>query len=159
MRELSKQNEFNRLNAEIDRLTKENEAFRNTTRFRNLEEENAKLRRRVEWPRCNEDTGEGIVCNAELVDGGEGIGMFCPLCELREGYARLKEYSESLSDNTMLKLERIGLLEEMSALLEDRPLPNGNYIHVLTCNASRLEPVGNEMCSCPIGRRIKRSDR
>jgi len=61
------------------------------------------------------------------------------------------EYSEC----TMLKLEQIGLLEEMAALLEDRPLPNGEYIHILTCNASRREPVGNEMCSCPIGRRIK----
>lgn len=42
----------------------------------------------------------------------------------------------------------------LNALLSDEKV-NGEYVHGLTCNASRQQPVGNEMCSCPIGRRIK----
>lgn len=48
--------------------------------------------------------------------------------------------------------------EVMLALLEDRPI-GGEYIHAVHCNADRREPVGNGMCSCRIGKRIKQISR
>jgi hypothetical protein len=46
----------------------------------------------------------------------------------------------------------------VNALLDDQPI-NGQYVHHLFCNAGRDKPVGNDMCSCPIGRRIKAAKR
>lgn len=43
--------------------------------------------------------------------------------------------------------------EIMLSLLEDRPIA-GEYIHAVHCNADRREPVGNDMCSCRLGKRI-----
>lgn len=55
-------------------------------------------------------------------------------------------------------LRRIQLGEEyekaFNALINDEPL-DGQYIHTVTCNAGRHQPVGNPGCSCGIGRRIK----
>lgn len=52
--------------------------------------------------------------------------------------------------------------EMLTAVLEDRrsrhgmqPFDDGEYVHMLHCNASRDEPVGCYGCSCPIGRRFK----
>ena len=39
-------------------------------------------------------------------------------------------------------------------LLNDEKV-DGEYVHHIYCNASRQEPVGNSICCCPIGRRIK----
>jgi hypothetical protein len=47
------------------------------------------------------------------------------------------------------------LLDALHALLDDQPLPDGTYVHHLTCNASHREPVGNAMCSCPLWKRIR----
>ena len=49
------------------------------------------------WPRCNDDIGDGTLCNAEMVDGGEGVGMFCSLCELRETMCEQREQIAALS--------------------------------------------------------------
>lgn len=45
---------------------------------------------------CDEDIsdGQGILCNAALVDGGDGVGAICPLCDLRDENAKLKERLE-----------------------------------------------------------------
>lgn len=54
------------------------------------------------------------------------------------------------------KLQAAEFFETVSAILEDRPVAStGEYVHVTWCNASRHQPVGNDMCVCPIGRRIK----
>lgn len=34
-----------------------------------------------------------------------------------------------------------------------------SYVHELHCNASRLKPIGCEMCSCELGRAFKRNRR
>lgn len=59
-----------------------------------------------EWPRCDNDIGGGILCNAEIVDGGEGFGMFCPLCDLRDEIAELKEKLTAIT-NAYKKGQRI----------------------------------------------------
>lgn len=46
----------------------------------------------------------------------------------------------------------------LTAVVEDTPFHDGRYVHGLTCNASRSKPVGNDMCSCAIGRRIKQAE-
>lgn len=58
--------------------------------------------------RCdNDDFPEGVCCNTELVDGGYGVGMFCPLCRARD------RISEQLAELAALQAER----ERLRALL------------------------------------------
>lgn len=71
-----------------------------------------------------------------------------------------------ISDEAEAELEalrnRCGQLEEalvdvtktVVALITDSK-HNGEYVHSSHCNASRQQPVGNDMCSCGIGKRIK----
>jgi hypothetical protein len=41
------------------------------------------------------------------------------------------------------------LYDALDSILEDKPLPNGTYVHLLVCNASRNQPPGEaDMCIC-----------
>ena len=58
-------------------------------------------------PRCDNDIGDGIICNAELVDGGEGVGVFCPLCDLREiMHEQRGQITALTAENDKLKAEQ-----------------------------------------------------
>lgn len=114
-----------------------------------LSKEVDSLRRRVEWERCNEDTGEGIVCNAELVDGGEERGIFCPLCELRDENAGLKEYSESRDESIAVYREEIKELREAldnatNNKWSDWQLERAKIKGAETANAFRIIELGLE---------------
>ena len=75
--------------------------------------ENSTLKQQIatlKSPRCNNDIGDGTICNAELVDGGEGFGVFCPLCELRDTMQEQREQIAALT----AKNERLHfILEEI----------------------------------------------
>jgi hypothetical protein len=68
-----------------------------------------------------------------------------------------RAYHEAEQARARAEQERDEAWALLESLLSDTPQPNGAYVHVLTCNASRMQPVGNDMCSCPIGRRFKAS--
>jgi len=85
----------------------------------------------------------------------------------------VSEYKRDTDKNCNLEEKRVAMLEDATfarvailkmdadihsfteTLLNDEPAIDGQYIHTITCNAGRNKPVGNDMCSCGIGRRIR----
>ena len=81
--------------------------------------------------------------------------------ECRRGVEDARASAEARAESaeaalTALQQERDELFATAKAAIMDEPQPNGEYVHALHCNASRQQPVGNDMCSCPLGRRIKK---
>jgi hypothetical protein len=55
-----------------------------------------------------------------------------------------------------LRAERDEYSHAYTALVHGDPLPDGKYPHTLTCNADHRQPIGCDMCSCHVGRPIKK---
>ncbi len=62
--------------------------------------------------RCDNDIGDGTICNAELVDGGEGFGIFCPLCELRDTIQEQHQENAALRTVLIEKDKEVAILKE-----------------------------------------------
>ncbi len=65
----------------------------------------------------------------------------------KEFWARIKE----------LELESESSMEAAIALLEDRPMKQGGFPHLLFCNGGNHERIGDGIgiCNCPLGKRIR----
>jgi hypothetical protein len=81
----------------------------------------------------------------------------CEQCGAHKVNCECPAVAASLTEPDTSKPAFLQLLQVHERLLMDEPNERGEYVHHIYCNASRLQPVGNDMCSCPIGRRIKAS--
>jgi hypothetical protein len=78
--------------------------------------------------------------------------------DLEDACRQVKQVAISEADNSILAMGRIAALEAerdeavsaLASLWLREPMANGEYPHILTCNAARKEPIGCEGCSCPI---------
>jgi hypothetical protein len=69
---------------------------------------------------------------------------------------RMDDLAEATAELSRLRAERDEYAEAYAALVHGDPLPDGKYPHTLTCNADHRQPIGCDMCSCHVGRPIKK---
>lgn len=63
------------------------------------------------------------------------------------------------SENKIAALIRpfVGEMEaEFMALITNEPMANGNYMHQIHCNGDPRNPIGEGICSCSLGRPLKK---
>lgn len=82
-----------------------------------------------------------------LFEEGHEAAIREPVDSELEFWARIQE----------LELEYESSMEAAISLLEDRPMKEGGFAHLLFCNGGNHERIGDgtSICNCPLGKRIK----